>query len=52
MCRRVKKSFCKENSFEIEVYSGLDGLVKISVLDEIDMVVTSVVGKDRSCTNN
>jgi 1-deoxy-D-xylulose-5-phosphate reductoisomerase len=43
-CAEELKEFCKENSFEIEVYSGLDGLVKISVLDEIDMVVTSVVG--------
>lgn len=43
-CAEELKEFCNENSFEIEVYSGLDGLVKISVLDEIDMVVTSVVG--------
>ena len=43
-CAEELKEFCKENSFEMEVYSGLDGLVKISVLDEIDMVVTSVVG--------
>lgn len=43
-CAEELKEFCKENSFEIEVYSGLDGLVQISVLDEIDMVVTSVVG--------
>ena len=43
-CAEELKEFCKENSFEIEVYSGLEGLVKISVLDEIDMVVTSVVG--------
>ncbi len=43
-CAEELKEFCIENSFEIEVYSGLDGLVKISVLDEIDMVVTSVVG--------
>lgn len=43
-CAKELKEFCIENSFEIEVYSGLDGLVKISVLDEIDMVVTSVVG--------
>lgn len=38
------KSYCIENNFNIEVYSGIEGLEKIAVLDEVDMVVTSVVG--------
>ncbi|GAB6170117.1 1-deoxy-D-xylulose-5-phosphate reductoisomerase [Clostridium carnis] len=36
--------FCIENKLNIEVLSGLDGLEKIASLDEIEMVVTSVVG--------
>ena len=38
------KNFVKENNLDIEVYEGLEGLIKISTLDEIDTVVTSVVG--------
>ena len=38
------KEYCTENNLSIEVYSGIEGLEKIASLDEIDMVVTSVVG--------
>lgn len=38
------KSYCIENNFNIEVYSAIEGLEKIATLEEIDMVVTSVVG--------
>ena len=38
------KSYCKDNNLDIEVYDGILGLEKIATLDEIDMVVTSVVG--------
>ncbi|WP_143314901.1 1-deoxy-D-xylulose-5-phosphate reductoisomerase [Clostridium sp. HBUAS56017] len=38
------KEFCLENNFKVQVYSGMEGLIKISTLDEIDIVVTSVVG--------
>lgn len=37
-------SYCKENNFSIEVIEGMKGLIHISTLEEIDMVVTSVVG--------
>lgn len=43
-CGAELKEFCIENRINAEVFVGLDGLVKISTLDEIDMVVTSVVG--------
>lgn len=43
-CAEELEKFCNENSIEIEIYSGMEGLIKISTLDEIDMVVTSVVG--------
>ena len=38
------KEFCKKEYPNIEVLKGMDGLVKIATLDEIDTVVTSVVG--------
>jgi 1-deoxy-D-xylulose-5-phosphate reductoisomerase len=38
------KEFCKKEYPNIEVLKGTDGLVKIATLDEIDTVVTSVVG--------
>ena len=38
------KNYCLENNLNIEVYSGIEGLEKIASLDEIEMVVTSVVG--------
>lgn len=38
------KRFCIENEYSINVYSGIEGLIKIATIEEIDMVVTSVVG--------
>lgn len=38
------KRYCVEKNKSIEVLSGINGLNKIASLDEIDMVVTSVVG--------
>jgi 1-deoxy-D-xylulose-5-phosphate reductoisomerase len=38
------KSYCIEKNNSIEVLNGIEGLNKIASLDEIDMVVTSVVG--------
>ena len=38
------KEYCDENYPKIQVFSGIEGLIKIATLDEIDTVVTSVVG--------
>lgn len=38
------RKYCEENSLSTIVYSGMDGLIKIATLTEIDIVVTSVVG--------
>jgi len=38
------ESFCKENQYNMIVYSGIEGLIKIATLEEIDIVLTSVVG--------
>lgn len=38
------KDYCMENNLKIEVHEGLEGLNKIATLDDIEMVVTSVVG--------
>ena len=38
------KEYCTENNFNIEVLEGMEGLIKIASLEEIDIVVTSVVG--------
>jgi 1-deoxy-D-xylulose-5-phosphate reductoisomerase len=38
------KKHCKETNKKIEVLDGIEGLNKIASLDEIDIVVTSVVG--------
>ena len=43
-CSEVIKNYCIEKNKNIEVFSGIDGLIKIATLDEIDTVVTSVVG--------
>jgi 1-deoxy-D-xylulose-5-phosphate reductoisomerase len=40
----VIKNYCKEHNKTIEVLVGMEGLNKIASLDEIDIVVTSVVG--------
>lgn len=36
--------FIKEKGYDIEVLEGMEGLEKIASLEEIDMVVTSIVG--------
>ena len=41
---KVIEEFCNESYPEIKVFSGIDGLIKIATLDEIETVVTSVVG--------
>ena len=38
------KDYCLDKNLNIEVYSGIEGLEKIATLEEIDMVLTSVVG--------
>lgn len=38
------QEFVNNEKLDIKVYSGLDGLIKIATLDEIDIVLTSVVG--------
>ena len=38
------RQYCTENNKDIEVFDGIEGLNKIATLDEIDIVVTSVVG--------
>lgn len=38
------RSYCMEYSKDIKVFEEIDGLNKIASLDEIDIVVTSVVG--------
>lgn len=38
------RNYCIENNKDIKVFEGIDGLNKIASLDEIDIVVTSVVG--------
>lgn len=38
------RKYCKEGSRSIEVLDGIEGLNKIASLEEIDIVVTSVVG--------
>lgn len=38
------EDYVSENNLAIEVSKGMDGLIRISTLKEIDMVVTSVVG--------
>ncbi len=38
------REYCLSNNLNITVYSGIEGLEKIASLEEIEMVVTSVVG--------
>lgn len=38
------KNYCLGEKLDIEVLSGIEGLEKIASLNEIDMVVTSIVG--------
>lgn len=41
---KIIEGFCNREYPNIQVFSGIDGLVKIATLEEIDTVVTSVVG--------
>ena len=41
---KIIKDFCNNEYPNIQVFSGIDGLVKVATLKEIDTVVTSVVG--------
>ena len=41
---KIIEEFCNKEYPNIQVLSGIDGLVKIATLEEIDTVVTSVVG--------
>lgn len=43
-CAKQIKKYCSDNNFSTEVLSGMEGLIKIATLEEIDVVVTSVVG--------
>jgi len=36
--------YCKENSLKIEILTGISGLTSIAALDEIEIVVTAIVG--------
>ncbi|AWZ48674.1 1-deoxy-D-xylulose-5-phosphate reductoisomerase [Clostridiaceae bacterium 14S0207] len=38
------EEYCKRQSVNIKVLKGMEGLIKIATLDEIEMVLTSVVG--------
>lgn len=38
------KEFCLINNYKVKVYGEMEGLIKIASLEEIDIVVTSVVG--------
>ena len=41
---KIIEEFCNKEYPNIKVFSGIDGLVKVATLKEIDTVVTSVVG--------
>ena len=43
-CSKKVKEYCTLNKLDIEVLDGIEGLIKVASLDEIDTVVTSVVG--------
>jgi len=38
------KAYCNDNNKDIEVLNGIEGLNKVATLEEIEIVVTSVVG--------
>lgn len=40
----IIEEFCNKEYPDIQVFKGIDGLIKVATLDEIDTVVTSVVG--------
>ena len=43
-CAKEIEEFCRAQELNINVYSGIQGLIKIATIEEIDIVVTSVVG--------
>lgn len=43
-CAKEIEEFCIAHKLNINVYSGYQGLIKIATIEEIDIVVTSVVG--------
>lgn len=38
------KEFCLLNNYNVKVYGKMEGLIKVATLEEVDIVVTSVVG--------
>ncbi|MBX9135909.1 MULTISPECIES: 1-deoxy-D-xylulose-5-phosphate reductoisomerase [unclassified Clostridium] len=40
----IIEEFCNKEYPDIQVFKGINGLIKVATLDEIDTVVTSVVG--------
>ena len=38
------KEFCLCNNYKVKVFGKMEGLIKIATLEEVDIVVTSVVG--------
>lgn len=43
VCDKVRE-YCKIENINIEIFDGVEGLTTISILSEIDIVVTSIVG--------
>ena len=43
-CAKDIKDYCDANNLKIKVLGGIEGLIEIASLEEIDTVVTSVVG--------
>ena len=41
---RIIEEFCNEEYSNVQVFKGMNGLVKVATLEEVDTVVTSVVG--------
>ena len=40
----IVKNYCKTNNINTEILYGMDGLTVISTMEEVDIVVTSIVG--------
>ncbi|WMJ82030.1 1-deoxy-D-xylulose-5-phosphate reductoisomerase [Clostridium sp. MB40-C1] len=43
VCEKVR-DYCKSENINIEIFEGVKGLTSISILSEVDIVVTSIVG--------
>ena len=43
-CAKEIQNYCSSNDLDIKVLEGIEGLIEIASLDEIDTVITSVVG--------